>query len=199
MKIFLIIYLVLFYGLVFLWRSYMTWRKTGVNPYRITKQNGLADFVARIYSFVSVGIIINVLLFSLGPPSWYIFLSPITWLELPLLRTIGTTLLILTLSWVLFSQVNMGNSWRIGIDTENETKLITHGVFRYSRNPIFLGMRVNLLSLFLILPNALSLVLWLLGDISIQMQVFLEEEHLQQAFGPDYKGYCATTPRYFGK
>ena len=126
MKIFLIIYIVLFYGLVFFWRSYITWRKTGVNPYRITKQKGLADFVARIYSLVSVGIIINVLLFSLGPPSWYKFLTPIIWLNHPLLRTIGATLLIIAMIWVMLSQVNMGDSWRIGIDTENETKLITH-------------------------------------------------------------------------
>ena len=69
------------------------------------------------------------------------------------------------LIWVLIAQAQMGTSWRIGIDTENETMLITHGIFRLSR--IFLGMRGNLLGMFFVLPNVLTLVLCLLGDIAI--------------------------------
>lgn len=71
------------------------------------------------------------------------------------------------LIWVLIAQAQMGTSWRIGIDTENETMLITHGIFRLSRNSIFLGMRGNLLGMFFVLPNVLTLVLCLLGDIAI--------------------------------
>jgi protein-S-isoprenylcysteine O-methyltransferase Ste14 len=32
----------------------------------------------------------------------------------------------------------MGNSWRIGIDEEKDSALVESGVFRRSRNPIFL-------------------------------------------------------------
>lgn len=92
----------------------------------------------------------------------------------------------------------MGRSWRIGIDEENKTELVTAGMFRVSRNPIFLGMRLNLLGLFLILPNAVTLAIWLLGDVAIQLQVFLEEEFLQQAHGTAYQQYQATTARYLG-
>lgn len=74
---------------------------------------------------------------------------------------------VFALIWVLIAQAQMGTSWRIGIDTENETMLITHGIFRLSRNSIFLGMRGNLLGMFFVLPNVLTLVLCLLGDIAI--------------------------------
>lgn len=198
LKWFLLIYLIVFYGAAFFWRSYRTWRATGVNPYRLTNQTGLARFLARLYSLVSVGIIITVLLFSLGPATWYAYLTPVLWLETTVITAVGVVLLILALIWVLIAQAQMGTSWRIGIDTENETTLITHGVFRLSRNPIFLGMRVNLLGLFLVLPNALTLLLWILGDVAIQMQVFLEEDHLQQQHGMTYRRYCSLTPRYLG-
>jgi protein-S-isoprenylcysteine O-methyltransferase Ste14 len=35
--------------------------------------------------------------------------------------------------------MQMGDSWRIGIDQEQKTSLVRHGVFKLSRNPIFLG------------------------------------------------------------
>lgn len=198
MKLFLLIYLILFYGLAFFWRSYRTWRETGVNPYRLIDQAGLAHFVSRVYSLVSLGVVVCILLFSLAPAAWYEYLAPITWLEGDVLTAVGVTLLILALIWVLIAQAHMGASWRIGIDTENETSLVTHGVFRLSRNPIFLGMRLNLLGLFLVLPNALTLLLWLLGDVAIQIQVFLEEEHLRLQHSAAYDRYSAATPRYLG-
>lgn len=198
LKSFLLLYLILFYGLAFFWRSYRTWRETGVNPYRLIDQTGLANFVSRIYSLVSLGVVVCILLFSVAPAAWYGYLAPIAWLESDVLRDIGVMLLALALIWVLIAQAHMGTSWRIGIDTENETSLVTHGVFRFSRNPIFLGMRFNLFGLFLVLPNALTLLLWLLGDVSIQIQVFLEEDHLRQQHGTAYDRYCAATPRYLG-
>lgn len=198
MKLFLLVYLILFYGLTFFWRSYVTWRATEVNPYRLTQTDGLMSFLGRLYRLVSLGSVAAVLLYSLAPTSWYGYLGPLTWLEGVAVTAVGVTLLILALIWVLIAQAHMGASWRIGIDTENETALVTHGVFRFSRNPIFLGMRLNLLGLFLVLPNALTLLLWLLGDVAIQIQVFLEEDHLRQQHSAAYDHYCAATPRYLG-
>jgi protein-S-isoprenylcysteine O-methyltransferase Ste14 len=50
------------------------------------------------------------------------------------------------------AQYQMSNSWRIGIDEKNKTELVTKGIF-YSRNPIFLGMIISILGIFLILPT----------------------------------------------
>ena len=45
----------------------------------------------------------------------------------------------------------MSNNWRIGIDEENNTELVTIGIFSISRNPIFFGMIISVFGLFLII------------------------------------------------
>ena len=90
----------------------------------------------------------------------------------------------------------MGDSWRIGIDQESETKLVQAGFFRFSRNPIFLGVRINLLGFFLVLPNALTLVILILGDVILQIQVRMEEEFLARKHGKSYEEYKRSVPRW---
>ena len=198
MKLFLLIYLVLFYGLAFFWRSFATWRATGINPYRLAQATGLAGFLGRLFRLVSLGLAAVVLLYTLAPTNWYAYLGPLGWLESGVVTAVGILLLIVAFFLVLIAQAQMGNSWRIGIDDKHKTQLVTHGIFRFSRNPIFLGMRLNLLGLFLVLPNAVTLTLWLLGDVTIHAQIFLEEQHLNQQHGTIYQSYQAMTPRYFG-
>ena len=98
--------------------------------------------------------------------------------------------------WTFIAQAQMGNSWRIGIDTNNKTELVQTGIFRLSRNPIFLGMRLTLLGLFLTLPNAITLVILIVGEILIQIQVRLEEDFLDKTHGVAYQNYCQRTRRW---
>mgnify|MGYP001490612632 CR=1 FL=1 len=65
------------------------------------------------------------------------------------------------------------------------------GVFRLSRNPIFLGMRLTLLGLFLVIPNAVTLAVLVLGNVLVQVQVRLEE-----AFGEVYARYREQVRRW---
>jgi protein-S-isoprenylcysteine O-methyltransferase Ste14 len=90
----------------------------------------------------------------------------------------------------------MGSSWRIGIDSQHQTSLVQSGLFGISRNPIFLAMRVNLLGLFLVLPCAATLVLLVAGELLIQIQVRLEEQHLSSLHGLEYVAYCRQTRRW---
>ena len=90
----------------------------------------------------------------------------------------------------------MGPSWRVGIDRTNQTTLIRRGPFALSRNPIFLGMRVSLLGLFLVLPNAVTLSVLIAGEVLMQVQVRLEEQHLSQMHGQAYTEYCQQVRRW---
>ncbi len=83
----------------------------------------------------------------------------------------------------------MKESWRIGIDTETKTELITKGLFGISRNPIFLGMIVSLIGLFFLTPNAWTLIFVILGYVLIQIQIRLEEEFLIEQHGEKYIEY----------
>lgn len=198
-SILLLVYLLLFFGLAFFWRSYRVWRTTGVNPYRLANREYQRDdvhgLVNRLFRLTLVGTALIVLVYAFSPPL-YSFFAPFIWLDRPVVLVTGWILLLVALIWVLIAQVQMGSSWRIGIDTEHATELVTHGVFGRSRNPIFLGMRVMLVGLFLILPNALSLALWWLADTLMQVQVYLEEVHLRGLHGQAYERYCQQVRRW---
>jgi protein-S-isoprenylcysteine O-methyltransferase Ste14 len=109
---------------------------------------------------------------------------------------IGILLLLLSLVWIALAQTQMGEAWRIGIDTEHRTPLVQKGVFHISRNPIFLGMIVTLLGLFLTIPNALTLLAFVLAVVLIGVQVRLEEEYLAQLHPEAYADYRLRVRRW---
>ena len=84
----------------------------------------------------------------------------------------------------------------IGIDTEHRTELVDSGLFGISRNPIFLALRVTQLGFLLTLPNVLMLVAVVMGEVSMQIQVRLEEEHLRGMHGEAYEAYSRKVRRW---
>jgi protein-S-isoprenylcysteine O-methyltransferase Ste14 len=108
----------------------------------------------------------------------------------------GVVILLSSLAWTVVAQAQMGESWRIGIDVEHRTPLVRKGVFGLSRNPIFLGMMLTLLGLFLVTPNAVTLLVLGLGVVLIQIQVRLEEVFLSSAHGEDYAEYRRSVRRW---
>ncbi|HRW03509.1 MAG TPA: isoprenylcysteine carboxylmethyltransferase family protein [Caldilineaceae bacterium] len=196
LKYFLFIYLLVFFGTAFVWRSYMVWRHTGVNPYKLGNSESAHDFIGRLFRLTNVAVFVVVCTYTFSD-TLYSYLVPITWLIHPALVMSGWLLLGIALIWVLIAQLQMGDSWRIGIDSDTQTALIRHGIFARSRNPIFLGMQVMLAGLLLVIPNAATLVTCVLGIVLMQIQVRLEEEHLEQLHGDDYQAYRRQVRRWF--
>ena len=119
----------------------------------------------------------------------YQYLVPISYLMKDVFLIIGLILIHFSLLWISVAQYQMSNSWRIGIDENNKTGLITKGLFSYSRNPIFLGMIISVAGIFFILPNTLTFFLMLTTYIVIQIQIRLEEEFLEKTFGEERGRY----------
>jgi protein-S-isoprenylcysteine O-methyltransferase Ste14 len=111
-------------------------------------------------------------------------------------RSAGWGLLLATLPWIVAAQSQMGRHWRVGIDRTNETSLVVKGLFRWSRNPIFLAMRVNMLGLFLAMPTAVTLALLMCSELTVQVQVRLEEQFLLSKHGAAYENYCRQVRRW---
>ena len=195
LRIILPLYLLAFFVVAFLWRSYLVYKRTGVNPYVVGKSDRPIDFIENYYPIPLVVIAINTLLFSLFP-SVYQFATPIVWLDNTIVQVAALALMFFALMWTATAQMQMGKSWRIGIDTENKTELVEKGLFKISRNPIFLGMRVALLGFFLALPNAFTLAAVALAEILMQMQVRLEEEFLTGVHGDKYRKFCSRVRRW---
>lgn len=195
LKIFLPAYLITLFLTAFLWRSIVVWKKTGINPYKLGRSQSAHDFVGFLFrmTLMTIAAVIAVFCFS---SEAYKYLTPIVWLQRPTLVIVGLALLVISLAWILIAQAEMRESWRIGIDEDFKTDLVHSGVFRLSRNPIFLGMRVMLVGFFLALPNAITLAMLLVGDALMQIQVRLEEEHLARMHGEAYREYQRKTRRW---
>jgi protein-S-isoprenylcysteine O-methyltransferase Ste14 len=195
LRIFLPIYLLTFFAVAFLLRSYLVWKRTGINPYVVGKSDKPIDYIENLYPLPIVILLASAIIFSIFP-SVYPYLVPIFWLEYSTVKVIGLIFMAFALTWTATAQMQMGKSWRIGIDTENKTDLVEKGLFKVSRNPIFFGMRMALLGFFLSLPNAFTLLAIFLADVLMQIQVRLEEEFLTDLHGENYLNYKRKVRRW---
>lgn len=75
-------------------------------------------------------------------------------------------------------------------------KLMTRSLFRWSRNPVVLGLHLTFFGMLLIFPY------WWLGAgfvfylVNIHYKVKIEERHLVSIYGSAYSQYKKSTPRY---
>lgn len=191
----LFLFFVLYFVIGFAWRSWRVWRQTGVNPYVLPAGDDAQGYAARGFRYVLIGLGLYTVLQAAWPQTDDL-LGRLAWLNGPALRLAGWSLLLLSFAWMCVAQSQMGASWRIGIDTERKTELVRHGLFRLSRNPIFLALRASLLGLLMLRPNAATLTLALAGELLMQMQVRQEEAFLRQRHGTGYEEYCAHTRRW---
>ena len=195
MKFFLVLYFLLFFGLAMVLPTYRIWKTTGVNPYKLGSSDSAHDYIGKLFRFVIAACGLVVLAFALFP-TLYNALLPIAQLHRSGITILGSLLLIFALIWVLLAQVHMQKSWRIGIDEDVKTELVQTGLFKISRNPIFLGMRIMLLGIFLVIPNAITLVILIAGELLMQIQVRLEEEFLTRTHGAAYRTYQKQVRRW---
>ena len=189
-------YFILYFLLVFVLRSVLLWKKKGINPFTFKKTDNAHDYNGKVFTFITALELIVVSIFAFKN-EWYEYLLPFWYLDNPTFLKIGWVFLFFSLILVWFSQSQMSSSWRIGIDEINKTELVTKGVFSISRNPIFLGIMITNIGLFLVIPNAFTLLIISLSTISVNTQIRLEEEFLKREFGNEYKEYTKKVRRWF--
>ncbi len=189
LKIYLLIFIGLFIILVFVVPSVRVYKKTGINPFRfITKHDKAHDYVGASMKIFIFLILIVVIIYSFFD-SVYIFLAPFGYLETRTLKVIGLLVGHISLIGIMIAQWQMRLSWRIGIDYENKTALVTGGFFKLSRNPIYLFLLTSLIGLFLIIPNAVTFAVLFASYLILQVTMRLEEEFLEKQHGEAYQQY----------
>lgn len=99
----------------------------------------------------------------------------------------------------LVSVVCMHGSWRVGIPDGAETTLVTSGIYKFSRNPAFLGFYFMYFGVLLMYFNPLSLIFTLFAALTLHLQVLCEERYLAETFGAPYAEYRKRVFRYLGR
>lgn len=109
-----------------------------------------------------------------------------------LLLTFG--LLLFIQSIILFIKIGKGT-----LAPWNPTqKLVVMGLYRYTRNPMILGVLL-ILSAEAFLLNSLPILVWMILFFIINTIYFIkkEEPDLEKKFGEDYREYKKNVPRWF--
>ena len=190
----LFVYVVLTFAAVFVWPTLRLRLSNGINALVLPRGDSGEAVVGRWFKGALI-ILAAMSALAAFAPSPYDVIGPIALPYVEVRLVAGWAIRATALIWIAIAQVQMGRSWRIGVDPQ-KTELKAKGLFAVSRNPIFLGMRAMLLGVFLVAPNALSLAVLLLGEALMQLQVRFEEAHLEASEGETYRAYRARVPRW---
>lgn len=120
------------------------------------------------------------------PHTW----SAVSWLGLPVFITgVAVTL------WCIYSFATQGNGTLSPADPTR--KLVVSGLYRYSRNPMYVGVTLMLLGDCFILQ---SQGIWIYaGVVFVAFNIFIlgfEEPRLRRDFGEEYVAYCRQVRRW---
>jgi protein-S-isoprenylcysteine O-methyltransferase Ste14 len=108
---------------------------------------------------------------------------------------VGAVILVGGLVLLAAAQWQMGASWRIGIDENAKPGLVVSGLFRMSRNPIYLALLVITTGYVVLLPTLWSLLLWCAAYLLVRLQIAAEESYLRSSYGEAYGIYARRVGR----
>lgn len=188
------IYFISFIAIALIYRTFRVFKETGVNALKQKPKEPVLKSLALALKIHFILVLILVVDYTFGLN--ILTSNRFEWLQSTTAAIIGSIMLITCLPIIVLSQVQMSSSWRIEVNKRDDANLITKGLFKYSRNPIFLAIRMAYFAMFLLVPCAYSLVVFIFGDLCFQIQVYQEEKALKQLFGKQYQQYCTQVPRW---
>jgi protein-S-isoprenylcysteine O-methyltransferase Ste14 len=140
--------------------------------------------------------------------AWAGFFVPLIWIASPAfsfaeypLRTgpLGAGVMCLVIGLWLFyrSHADLGTNWSITLELREQHGLITQGVYRWIRHPMYSALVLYSVGQALVIPN------WVAGPANLVVLVVLlvlrlrsEEKMMVQQFGDEYAAYTARTKRF---
>lgn len=141
---------------------------------------------------------------STGMPHW----MTVRLVDSPIAKWFGAVFVVVPPLVYPITLAQMGNSWRIGIDRKAHdpaaakhprrppSTLITQGLFRFARNPIYVIIDMAFLGTFLIHGRAILLIWFILFACLIHLQILREERFLAARYGEQYEEYRRRVRRY---
>ena len=139
--------------------------------------------------------------------AWVGFLTPLIWVASPAFRFAEYSLHAVPLAagimcyviglWLFYrSHADLGTNWSITLEVREGHRLITQGVYRRVRHPMYSALALYSVGQALVIPN------WVAGlsnlivfAVLFALRVGAEEKMMAQQFGNEYAAYTARTKR----
>ena len=183
-----LIVLAVFYGIYF--GKMLAQKRHGIRTHQIGRRK--EKELHTVETLMSVA--------TLGAPAAQLLSIAFGWNHLPAgARFTGFLVGMLGDGIFLLSVLCMKDSWRAGIPDKDETELVTTGLYRYSRNPAFLGFDFMYIGVLLLYGNLLTLGFSAFAMVMLHLQILQEEKYLANTFGAPYQEYCRHVFRYLGR
>ena len=129
----------------------------------------------------------------------YISSTKLELIYLPYRQTISILILVIGLIIIISPIVNFIKSKTTvnPVKFKNVNRLVTTGIYKHSRNPMYLGMIIVIISITVYYLNYLSVFSPLIFYIWInKFQISREEIFLEDKFGDEYLKYKSKTRRW---
>jgi len=141
-----------------------------------------------------LSILYTLLANPLSLPMWSLLVRPF-WSGTAL-GWVGIALCAVSIVGFALTLASFGNSFRVGIDDVKPDKLITNGMFAFTRNPIYVCFFVFFIGLLLIHRNMMISISVAIFALAIHRQILREEVFLASHYGAEYKMYRKKVRRY---
>lgn len=180
--------LVLFYGIYF--TKQLAQKRRGIQTRQMGRRKEKDLHRVEVLMAAATGLIVPVQLLSIG----------FQWSCLPGgVRALGAVLGLVGDGIFLVAVLTMRDSWRAGIPETDRTEFVSTGIYRYSRNPAFLGFDLMYLGILLLFFNLPLLLFTLWAMVMLHLQILQEERYLPTVFGTAYATYQKQVCRYLGR
>lgn len=114
----------------------------------------------------------------------------------PWMGWIGTALLVLCLVMFHISHRQLGKNWSVTLEIRERHQLVTDGLYRYVRHPMYSSFWLWGIAQAFLIPNFVAGFAGLVGvGLLYFYRVGREEELMRRTFGAEYDTYAARTGR----
>ena len=112
----------------------------------------------------------------------------------------GSGLFVVAILLLWRSHADLGRNWTVTIGLRDEHTLITEGIFKYIRHPMYAAHILWAIAQIIILHNWLAAYpFFLTSTLLYLIRVHSEEEMMIEKFGEEYKRYMVRTGRILPK
>src|SRR3984885_6405717 len=115
---------------------------------------------------------------------------------IPAIAILGVVTLCGALLLFYRSHADLGKNWSISLQIRNEHRLVTTGIFRFIRHPMYSSFFLLAVAQLMLLPNWFAGVTGLIGVAMLYaFRIRQEERMMMERFGAEYREYVAHTAR----